>query len=58
MTKTLDEWVYSNVDTTLLMENLMANIEVYCPDLPQDEKEALLRLNLIMVRQFTEAGYR
>lgn len=50
MTETLDEW--ADRAAAFLRGNLAANIENYCPDMDQDEKEAFLRMNLIMVRQW------
>lgn len=48
--ETLDQWVDRNC--LFLKDNLAANIDVYCPDLTEDDKEQFLRLNLMMVRQW------
>lgn len=50
---TLDEWVDKYSAATLLKENLRANLDAMT-DLSDEQKDALMRLNMIMVRQFGE----
>lgn len=52
MTDTLDEWTDKNA--SFLRENLKVNIRVYCDHLSEDEQDDLLRMHLIMVRQWKE----
>lgn len=52
MTKTIDEWVEDNAPR--LKTNLEANIKVFCEEMSQEEKETLLRLHLIMVRDWAQ----
>ncbi len=49
---TLDEWVERSAG--FLAQNLKANIDVYCPSMSEEDKEDFLRMNMIMVRQFSE----
>lgn len=59
---TLEQWAQSTRAHKLLSENLKTNIEVYVNDFLEGEdpkeaqelKDAFLRMNLIMVRQFQE----
>ena len=51
MSKTLDEFVDSNDAISFLKENLQQNMEVYCPDMEEEEQEEFMRMNLIMIRQ-------
>jgi hypothetical protein len=52
--KTLEEFFASYGATKKLVENLKANMDVFCADMPPDERRALMRLNLIMIRQCLE----
>jgi hypothetical protein len=49
---TLDEWVEQNAPH--LKQNLAANLHVYFPDMEPEERDNLLRLHLIMVRDWAE----
>lgn len=51
MTKTLDEFVESYPAVNFLKENLQANLDVYFPDMDEEEQEQFMRMNLIMIRQ-------
>ena len=51
MSKTLDEFVDSHKDVKFMKENLQTNMEVYCPDMNEEEQEQFMRMNLIMIRQ-------
>jgi len=51
MTKTLDEFFESYEATRFLIENLKANAQVYCASMNAEDQEALMRVNLIMIRQ-------
>lgn len=51
MTKTLDEFFQSYGATKFLVENLECNLDVLGDQLSDDDKESLMRVNLIMIRQ-------
>jgi hypothetical protein len=52
---TLDEWSESTKEHKLLKSNLKINLKMMVGEhLDEEELESLLRLNLIMVRQFEE----
>jgi len=50
MNKTTEEFFNSHEATRNLVENLNANIEVFLPEFSDDERKALMRMNLIMIR--------
>lgn len=54
MTQTLEEFFESSEALRFLVENLKANMEVYCEDYTEDDKESFMRVNLIMIRQYLE----
>lgn len=56
MTLTLDEWSESTEVHRKLKKNLEVNIRMLCDRMTDEERESLLRLNLIMVRQFELDG--
>lgn len=51
MGKSLDEFVEKYSSVAFLKQNLKSNIDVYCDDWPEEEKEHFLRMQMIMVRQ-------
>lgn len=51
MSKTLDEFIESYSAVKFLQKNLRCNIEVYCEDMPKEEQENFLRMNMTMFRQ-------
>lgn len=51
MSKSLDEFVESNPSVKFMKDNLKVNMEVYCPDLTEEDQEQFMRMNLIMIRQ-------
>lgn len=48
--ETLDQW--ADRCAPFLRQNLAVNIDTYCLDLTEDDKEQFLRMNLIMIRQW------
>jgi len=48
---TIEEWANQNEHTKLLRTNLLTNLEVMT-DLNDEDIQSVLRLHLIMVRQF------
>lgn len=51
MSKTLDEFVESYGAIKHLKKNLKTNIDVFCENWDEGDKETFLRMNLIMVRE-------
>lgn len=51
MAKTLDEFFQSYGATKVLLKNLETNMDVFGDRLSEDDKEGLMRTNLIMIRQ-------
>lgn len=51
---TLDQWAQSTPEIILLKNNLQSNLDIMT-DLLDEEKEDLMRYNLIMIRQFVES---
>lgn len=49
----LDEWVEACPHRKFLVENLQANLNALT-ELNPEEKETLMRCNMIMVRQFAQ----
>jgi hypothetical protein len=49
--KTLEEFFESYGATKKLMENLTYNMENYCDKMNEDDRQDLMRMNLIMIRQ-------
>lgn len=47
----VEDWYEQNDVTKLLKQNLECNIRVMCDRMPKDERDSLLRLQLIMIRQ-------
>jgi hypothetical protein len=54
ITMTLDEWSESTEAHRLLKRNMQTNFNVYLHFMTEDEKAELLRMHLIMVRQFLD----
>jgi len=52
---TLDEFFEKNEAGRFLLAGLKANEEVYCKEMILEDREALMRCNLIMIRQWFEA---
>lgn len=52
MAKTLDEWVSINAPD--LKADLEENVELFCDEMTQDDKESFVRMNLVMVRQWAQ----
>ncbi len=51
MSQTLEEFLNKYPATKLLVENLEANLDVFGERLSRRDKDALMRTNLIMIRQ-------
>jgi hypothetical protein len=51
MGQSLDEFIAKYGAVQVLKKNLKANIDVYCDGWTEEQKEQLLRMNMIMVRQ-------
>jgi hypothetical protein len=53
MGKSLNEFIEKYSSVQLLEKNLRANLDMLT-HLPEDDKDALMRMNLIMIRQCLE----
>lgn len=53
---TLEEWAHSTDDHKLLLSNLETNLEVMTEEhgVPEHVLKSLMRVNLIVIRQFAE----
>lgn len=52
---TVEEFFEQHKDLIFLVENLKANMDVYCDTMSEEEKETFMRMNLIMIRQCMES---
>lgn len=51
MGKSLDDFINTYESTRFLKQNLEVNMDTYCEDMPREERDQFMRMNLIMIRQ-------